>query len=83
VSRAASRSGVTDRVAQAQVDQVQTKHAEQRIEQALDDLRRFAAHPYRREGEDADQVVDAGLEPLDLSGEKLWFHVQRRFPHPS
>ena len=48
------------------VDQVQVEHTEEHTDQSAREVARLAAGPGRGQDENADQIVDAALEPLDL-----------------
>ena len=66
------------RISQPRIDEIQAEHAEQRVEQRIDNLGWLAATPDGGKSYDADQIVDARLEVFDLIGRplRLRFHGQ-------
>ena len=57
----------TGRTVHPGIHEIQAEHAAESFEQSAEDVGRVAARPDRREREDADQIVDAALQPLGLS----------------
>src|SRR6266480_5945518 len=57
----------TGRTVHPAIQEIQAEHAAESFEQSAEDVGRIAARPDRREREDADQIVDAALQPLGLS----------------
>ena len=51
---------------QPDVDEVEAQHPQQGFEQSANNLGCVAAMPEGRKGEEADEIVDAALKPLDL-----------------
>src|SRR5262249_52289429 len=55
-----------NRIAHPDVGKVQAQHTEQYVEQRTDNLGRLVATPNGGQGEDTDQIIEAGLQALDL-----------------
>ena len=65
-------------VFQSHIDEIETQHAQEHVEQGTDNLRWVAAAPDGRKSEDADQIIDAALKTLDLLGGMFGLHFQVR-----
>ncbi len=57
---------LTARVLQPYIDKIQVEHTQKRVEQGMNNLGWLAAAPHGRKGDEADQIINAALKPLDL-----------------
>ena len=57
---------LTVRIPQPRIDKIKLKHTQKRVEQGMNNLGWLSAAPRGRKGEQADQIINATLKPLDL-----------------
>src|SRR5438874_672165 len=66
------------RILQPDISEIQAQHLRQHVEQSTDNLRRLSAAPDCGKRLNADQVVDTGLEALNLIGRLLDLRFHRQ-----
>src|SRR6266480_4441643 len=66
------------RILQPDISEIQAQHLRQHVEQSTDNLGRLSATPDGGKRLNADQVVDAGLEALNLIGRLLDLRFHRQ-----
>src|SRR5258708_12432197 len=73
-----------DRFVQTGVREIEAQDGEERVEQRAEHLAGLAAAPNGGKGQNADQIVDTALKPLDLVGRLFHFRFHiRPLPGPA
>ena len=78
---------LTARFLQPYIDEIQLEHAQQRVEQGMNNLGWLTAAPHGRKSEDANQIINAALKALDflcrISGLHIHISGRRRRTTPA
>ena len=69
-----------DRIFPTSENEVEPEHAEERVEQGMNNLGWLIAAPDGRQSEQADQIIDAVLKTGDLSSRVSFLQVHARLP---